>query len=210
MTSTSLPVDVEPAHLALTAGEILRLLQNRHRLRLLTQRDLIANLALEGWDVHLAAVDGYVSVAHDLACLATRHGEAHAVNNVVETGLELLQQQLTGNAGLARSGLVVCAELGLEREVDALGLLLLAELQAVAYDLGLAGLAVLAWGEVALLNGALVGEALRALEEKLYAVAAAKAADGSCITCHFKSPDFGCRSVYTRSVSSRSKLVFSN
>jgi hypothetical protein len=46
---------------------------------------------------------------------------------------------------------------------------------------------VLARGEVALLDGALVGEALRALEEQLLTVAATHAADGSGITCHFLS-----------------------
>jgi hypothetical protein len=46
---------------------------------------------------------------------------------------------------------------------------------------------VLARGEVALFDGALVGEALRALEEQLLTVAAAEAADGSGITCHFLS-----------------------
>src|ERR1019366_4767905 len=73
-----------------------------------------------------------------------------------------------------------------EREVDALGLLLLAQLQTVAHNLlYLARLAVLAWGEVPLFNGALLGEALWSFEEELDAVAAAHAADGSCVTCHF-------------------------
>ncbi len=52
--------------------------------------------------------------------------------------------------------LVVGAELAFEREVDALCLLLFAQLQAVAYNLRLAVLAVLAGGKVALLNGALL------------------------------------------------------
>ncbi len=69
--------------------------------------------------------------------------------------------------GLLRGLLVVGAELRLQGEVDALGLLLLAQLQTVAYDLRLAVTAVLARGKIALLNGALVGETLRALEEQL-------------------------------------------
>jgi hypothetical protein len=101
----------------------------------------------------------------------------------------LLEQEFAGNASLVRGLLVVGAELGLEREVDALGLLLLAQLQTVAHNLlDLLALAVLAWGEVALLNGALVSKALRALEEEFCSVAATKAADGSCVTCHFISP----------------------
>jgi hypothetical protein len=96
------------------------------------------------------------------------------------------EQEFAGNAGLVGGLLVVGPELGLEGEVDALGLLFLAELQTVTDDLlHFAGLAVLAWGEVALFDGAFLGEALGALEEEFGSVAAAEAADGSCVTCHF-------------------------
>jgi hypothetical protein len=57
---------------------------------------------------------------------------------------------------------------------------------------------MLAWRKVALLYSALVGKALRALEEQLGSVAAAKAADGSCITCHFLSPDTSVVDRFTR------------
>jgi hypothetical protein len=43
---------------------------------------------------------------------------------------------------------------------------------------------MLAGGKVALLDWALLRETLRSLEEELCTVAAAKAADGSGITCH--------------------------
>jgi hypothetical protein len=59
------------------------------------------------------------------------------------------------------------------------------QLQAVAHNLGLAILAVHARGEIALLNGAAVREALGTLQKKLGAFATAKAADWSCVTCHF-------------------------
>jgi hypothetical protein len=62
--------------------------------------------------------------------------------------------------------------------------LLFAQLEAVAYDLGLAVAAVLAGGKVALLNRAFFREALRALQKELGAFATAKAADWSGITCH--------------------------
>ena len=130
-------------------------------------RDHIANLALEARDVDLAAVDLDVSVTNNLARLAARNRKTEAVSNVVETRLELLQEQFAGDAGLVGSLLVVGAELGLEREVDALGLLLLAKLQTVADNLlDLLGLAVLSRGEVALFDGALVAKALRSLEEE--------------------------------------------
>ena len=134
----------------------------------LADGDLIADLALEGRDVDLPAVDLDVAVANDLAAWRRLVAKTEAVADVVETGLKLLQQQVAGDAGLVRGLLVVGAELGLEREVDALGLLLLAKLQTVAdYLLDLAGLAMLAGGEVALFDGALLGEALGSLEEEL-------------------------------------------
>src|SRR5580692_10720011 len=142
-----------------------------------------------------------MTVTDDLTSLAAAHCEAEAVGDVVETSLKLLEQEFAGDAGLVRGLLVVGTELGLEGEVDALGLLLFAELQTVADDLlHFAGLAVLAWGEVALLDGAFLGEALGSLEEELCSVAAAEAADGSCVTCHCIAPSgiyFGCRSLYT-------------
>ena len=128
-------VDVEPWTRALTAGEVLRLFEDDERLRAFADRDLVADLALEGRDVDLAAVDLNVAVADDLTGLTAAHREAEAVADVVETGLKLLEQEFAGDAGLVRGLLVVGAELGLEREVDALGLLLLAKLQTVADDL---------------------------------------------------------------------------
>jgi hypothetical protein len=59
------------------------------------------------------------------------------------------------------------------------------QLQAVAYDFGLAIFTVHARRKVALLNRAAVRETLGALQKKFGAFAAAKAADWSCITCHF-------------------------
>jgi hypothetical protein len=61
------------------------------------------------------------------------------------------------------------------------------QLEAVAHDLGLAVLAVLARGEVALLDRATISVALGALQKELGAFATAKAADCSGITSHFFS-----------------------
>ena len=71
----------------------------------------------------------------------------------------------------------VAAELILEHAVDALDLLLLAQLQAVADHLRLPRLAVLPRREVALLDRALLREAALALEEQLHRLAAAEPAD---------------------------------
>ena len=115
---------------------------------------------------------------------------------MVQPALQLLQKQFAGDARSSGRLLVIGAELALESEVDALRLLLLAKLQAVANDLGLTVAAMLAGGKVALLDRALVGKTFGALQEKLHAFATAKAADWSGITCQFNSPYFRGRPVY--------------
>ena len=79
-----------------------------------------------------------------------------AIGHVVETTLEQLQQRLAGDAARPLRLLEVAAELILEHAVDALHLLLLAQLHAVAGQLRLPRLAVLPWREVALLDRALL------------------------------------------------------
>ena len=95
-----------------------------------------------------------MAVAHQLARLAPRLCETKAENHVVQATFELLQEQFAGDALSARCLLVVSAELAFQGEVNALGFLLFAQLQTVAYDLGLAVTAVLAGSKVALFNGA--------------------------------------------------------
>ena len=79
---------------------------------------------------------------------------------------------------------VVAAELTLGDAVDALDLLLLAQLLAVVRQLAAARLAVLARGVGAALEAALVGVATIALEEELHVLAAAETANRSGITSH--------------------------
>ena len=84
-----------------------------------------------------------------------------------------MQQQLAGYTLGARGLLEVVAELPFLGEVDALGFLLLAQLQAIAHNLGFAVLAVLARSEIALLDWAFIGKAFWPLEEQLHSLAAA-------------------------------------
>src|SRR6185503_15021480 len=86
---------------------------------------------------------------------------------------EQLQQALAGHTLGARCLGVDLAELALQHAVDAPRLLLLAQLLAVVREARAALLAVLAGRVVAPLDGALVGEALLALEEELLAFPAA-------------------------------------
>src|SRR5437868_2480468 len=130
-------------------------------------------------DKRLLAVelDDELLVDRQVDVCASRKSE-NLTGEIVAVDVQPSDGALTaGDAGLARGLLGILAELALEGEIDTLCLLRLTKLQAVAYDLfDLAGLPVLAWGEVALFNGALVGEALCTLEEEFGPVAAAEAA----------------------------------
>ncbi len=95
------------------------------------------------------------------------------VHDRIQTPFQLLQQEFAGHALGARGLLKVVAELAFLREVHALGFLLLAQLQAVAYDFGFAVLAMLAGSKVAFFHRTFVGETFRAFEEQLHALAAA-------------------------------------
>src|SRR6185436_3556840 len=97
-------------------------------------------------------------------------------------------QRLAGDAARPIRHLEVAAELVLEHPVDALDLLLLAELQPVAHQLRLAQLAVLAQRQVALLDGALLRVAALSLEEEVHPFAPADPADRSDVTCHLMLP----------------------
>jgi len=124
-------------------------------------------------NVDLAIVDRDVSVTHQLPRLPPGLGKAQTKNNVVQPTLKLLQEQLAGNAPGTRRLLEVIAKLAFQHEVDAFRFLLLAELQTVANNLGLAILPVLSGSEIALLDGTLIAKTLCAFEEQLHALAAA-------------------------------------
>src|SRR5204862_7104052 len=119
--------------------------------------------------VRLSSVHRDMAVTHQLARLATAGGKTHAIDDVIQAALQLLQKRFAGDAFLGRSLLEIVAKLLFQREVDALGLLLLAQLQAVSYNLGLAIFAVLAGSEVTLFHRALFADTLGALEKTLHA-----------------------------------------
>src|SRR5207237_5101339 len=102
-------------------------------------------------------------------------GEAQAEDDVVEALLEELEQVLASLPLRRRAARVVAAELRLEQSVEALHLLLLAQLHAVLGELGPA-LAVLAGRIRPALDGALVRVAAVALQVHLEVFAPADAA----------------------------------
>src|SRR5215510_13635958 len=135
----------------------------------------VAHLDQERRYRDLAPVYGDVAVGHHLPALSPGGGEAEAMDDVVEAHLKQPQEVLAGHALLALGPVEVLPELALEHAIDALGLLLLAQLHAESGELA-AVQAVLPGRIVAALDGALVGEAAGALEEELHALAAAEAA----------------------------------
>ena len=104
-------------------------------------------------------------MTHQLPRLTARNGESHAINDVIQAPLQLLQEHFAGHALGADRLLKVVAELPFLGEVNAFGLLLFAQLQPVSYDLGLAVFAMLTRSKVALLDRAFIAEALGAFEE---------------------------------------------
>src|SRR5205807_8007312 len=133
-------------------------------------------------DVHLAPVDLEVTVADELSRLRARGRQPEAVDDVVEPSLQQLQQRLAGDAPRPLGRLEVAPELILQHAVDALDLLLLAQLQAVAGQLRFPRLAVLAGREVAFLNRALLRVAPLPFQEQLHRLTAAEPADRSDIS----------------------------
>src|SRR4029079_15690503 len=137
-----------------------------------------------GRDVDLRSVHLEVPVANQLARLRVIRRETQSVDHVVETALEELQQVLARDALHADRLVVVAAELALGEAVDALHLLLLAQLRTVVRELATARLAVLAGGVRATLVAALVRVAAVPLAEQLHVFAPAQPAYRSGIIRH--------------------------
>src|SRR5690606_32431971 len=156
----------------------------------LGQRDRVARLHLVRRQVDRLAVDRDATVRDQLARGRAGDREAHAVDDVVQAGFQQLQQVLAGVALLRRGLLVVVAELALEQAVDALDLLLLAQLGGVVGQLAATGA-----GAGTVLAGLLLQLALgiqrarRTLERQVDAFATGELAGGTDITSHlFSAP----------------------
>ena len=141
-------------------------------------------LYLERWDVRLAAVDLKMAMTNHLTRLRAAGAETHAVDDVVEALLEHAEQVFAGDAGHRAGFLEQVAELRFEQPIVPARLLLLAKLQAVADDLRLPILAMLAGNEIAALDRALFCVTPLSLQEELHALAPAKPANGTTITSH--------------------------
>src|SRR5271163_758383 len=162
-----LAIDLQPHRSRLMAGKVPRDFENWNLTATLANLNFFAYRDFVGRNVDLLAIHLDVSVTHQLARLAAGNTEAEAKDNVVETAFERFEQLCTGDTLEAYSLLEVIPELAFLGEIDTLGFLFFAQLQTVAYDLGLLVFPVLSGSEVALLDWAFVAEALRAFEEEL-------------------------------------------
>ena len=115
-----------------------------------------------------------MAVTDELPRLTAGDCESETEHDVVQAPLQLLQQNFAGHALGAGGLLEIIAELAFLGKINALSLLLLAQLQAIADDLRFAVAAMLARRKIALFNRTFFGKTLCALEEQFHALAAAK------------------------------------
>jgi len=97
---------------------------------LLLERDYIADLYLEGRNVHFSSIDGDVTMGNDLTSAGNSGCKSSAFHDVVEPSLNELQEVLAGFTGHSACLLVVCPELLLAETVVVANLLFLLELHA--------------------------------------------------------------------------------
>src|SRR4051812_34237411 len=175
--------DLDPGRDDLGAGLGAGHHERGHLARLLADLDDVGRAHPVRRDVHLVAVDQEVAVQHELAGGVPGLGEPGPVHDVVQPGLQDLEQDLTRLALLVGGFDVVVVELLLQHAVDAAGLLLLAKLEQVLALLGPTA-AVLARRVRPDLDRALRALALAALEEQLHLLPAAEPAVSTGVTGH--------------------------
>src|SRR5262249_18699830 len=142
-------------------------------------RNHVTRLHLIGRNIHFAFVNQHVPVVHKLTSLTTRSRESRAIHAVIEPALKQKQKVLTRDSFLPCGPLEVISKLSFENEVDALNLLLFAELLAVTGERFTAahGIAMLSGRlRAALFNRTRRFVAAISLEEKFCTFAATQAA----------------------------------
>src|SRR5688572_6605917 len=141
-------------------------------------------------DVHRLAVHFDVAMPYQLARRLPARREPEAIDHVIQPAFQRGQKVMASDTGQRRDVLERVPELLLGHAVNPLDLLLLAEL------LGVFGCLATASGRLAMLarriwtafHRALLGEALRSLQEQLRAFAAALTATGSRVAHGSDSP----------------------
>src|SRR5918994_2236155 len=153
-----------------------------------THGNYVAGLDKERGNIGLAIVDHEMSMAHQLPGLPPRISKSHAIDDVVKTGFENLQEVVTGHATAPLGLYEVLVKLTLHDPVEPADLLLLAQLKP---ELGrapgsslsmLPGRKIL--GRLPLHDWAFRPIATRTLQIELHSLAPAQPADGSRVSRH--------------------------
>src|SRR5262245_43860721 len=135
--------------------ELDRLAHVDEVLGLVRELDGVLGADLGARDVDPAAVHLHVAVADELSGLPLRQGEAEPEDHGVQAGLQLPEQLLAGDAGLAAGAVVVAAHLTLADAIDVAELLLLEQADLVLGE-ALAAVPVLA-GRIGTLERRAIG-----------------------------------------------------
>src|SRR5690606_16135449 len=179
-------VDFNPLRQTLAAGQIERFLDASLALGLLTHGNDVAGLQQHGGDVGGTAVHLDGAVVHQLASFSARGAETHAVNDVVQTRFEQLDEGLTRVAAAAFGFNEVLAELLFQHTVHALQLLLFAQLHAEIRSARTRGTAMLTGLGFELALG--IQRTASALQKQISTLATRELALRSNITCQDASP----------------------
>ena len=147
-------VPLEPGVVVGTRGEGVG--DDFERLAAFADGDDIALAETVGGDVDDFAVDSDMTMGNQLTGLCAAAGDAEAVDDVVETGLDEFHEFLTGDATATGGFGVEFAELALEDAVGVFGFLLLLELDAVLGEFAAAAVLAVHAGGVGFLLVALV------------------------------------------------------
>src|SRR5215471_12833092 len=97
----------------------------------LPDRKDVAGLYLVRRNVDLALIHQHVPVIYQLSRLAPRSREARAIHGIIEPPLKQEQKVFTRDSFLSRRALEIISKLSFENKVDALDLLLFAQLLAI-------------------------------------------------------------------------------
>src|SRR5216684_2282036 len=173
----------EPGHSVLALRDVAGFQHHGVLVHFFLDGHFLADVDEIGGDVDLLPVYADVAVQHELPRLRTRGRQTRAPHHIIQTALEHDDKVFACRALGARGLLKVIAELPLQQPVSALDLLLLAQLQAVARNLGAPRLPVLPRHEVALLNRALLRKATQAFQKQFLPFPAAQAADCISVSC---------------------------
>src|SRR5690348_427735 len=165
----ALAIDGEPGQRSAARRLIHGCLYRDHLARLLPNANLFARLHLIARNVDRALIHFDMTMANELPCGLAARRKSQPIDHVVETTLERSEQIVAGDSRQRRDALERVVKLRLTHAIDALDLLLLAELLRILGRLAptCGVLTVLTWRVRTSLDWTLLGEALGALEKEL-------------------------------------------